>query len=693
MKTCIKSVFIVLALLAGFTQTTRATVTFTNTPAAVSNTYTGTISLQIGGLTNTETVLIQKYLDLNTNGVIDGSDLLVQQFNLTDGQPGMVINGATNFNVPGDLNLNPSNITATLNFQNGDFIQNVVGKYLYKLSSPVNHFTPITNSFTVTNFPYAQKFTGNVVSNNTSVTVSNVLVVLLPPNPNQGSPLACVVANNAGSYTLPAPPGTYSLLVYRSNYVGNYFPNVPILTLGAGQTITTNLTLTKATSSISGKVVDANNSSLGLPAVRGFSQSGNGQFVLLDTDANGNFTMPVTAGTWQIQADDTSLTVLGYLGSQGGASVTAGTTGLTFTGAKATALIYGRAEDNLGNPFVALDVYASDNNGQYQSDAFTDANGNYVVGVVGLGTSDSWQVQANGNNKLNNYLFSQPAFDQNGGTNINAGQAVLQNFTAILATNQITGKVQFNGANVVGVGIYAYATISNVSYNTYVDTDNNGNYAVNVASGNWSVGVNTSGGSDTLDNILGAGNYQPPPNQNLVINNNNGVANFTVVPAGSGIFGYVTNTDGNPVVGVTVSAVATLGGGILLTSTDGSGYYSFSAGDGNWVVSLNCSSLGLLGYQCVNSQFVNVSGNNVEQDFFVQASTPTLTTPAWLTNRFSMSFNGAANQNYTVQMATNLNAANWMTLYVTNNPVTGSFLLTDPHATNRQRFYRILVGP
>ena len=35
---------------------------------------------------------------------IDGSDWLVQQFNLTDGQPGMVIDGVTNFNVPGDLN-------------------------------------------------------------------------------------------------------------------------------------------------------------------------------------------------------------------------------------------------------------------------------------------------------------------------------------------------------------------------------------------------------------------------------------------------------------------------------------------------------------------------------------------------------------------------------------------------------------
>ena len=46
-----------------------AAVSFTVTPAAVSNTYNGTITLQVGGLTNTDTVLIQKFLDLNTNGV------------------------------------------------------------------------------------------------------------------------------------------------------------------------------------------------------------------------------------------------------------------------------------------------------------------------------------------------------------------------------------------------------------------------------------------------------------------------------------------------------------------------------------------------------------------------------------------------------------------------------------------------
>src|SRR5260370_29282678 len=52
-----------------------AAVTFTNTPTAVSNTYTGTISLQIGGLTKAEDGGIPKVIGTKTNRLIDGANL------------------------------------------------------------------------------------------------------------------------------------------------------------------------------------------------------------------------------------------------------------------------------------------------------------------------------------------------------------------------------------------------------------------------------------------------------------------------------------------------------------------------------------------------------------------------------------------------------------------------------------------
>ena len=83
-------------------ESTAAAVAFSVTPSTVSNTYNGTITLQVTGLTNGETIVVQKFLDANTNGVVDASDWLVQQFSLTDGQVGMSIGGIVNSNVPGD---------------------------------------------------------------------------------------------------------------------------------------------------------------------------------------------------------------------------------------------------------------------------------------------------------------------------------------------------------------------------------------------------------------------------------------------------------------------------------------------------------------------------------------------------------------------------------------------------------------
>jgi hypothetical protein len=70
---------------------------------------------------------------------------------------------------------------------------------------------------------------------------------------------------------------------------------------------------------------------------------------------------------------------------------------------------------------------------------------------------------------------------------------------------------------------------------------------------------------------------------------------------------------------------------------------------------------------------------------------PILDSPVWQTNRFQMRLTGFANQNYTLQLSTNLTS--WTALFITNNATTNTFFLADPNATNKQQFYRILIGP
>ena len=605
----------------------RAAVAFTITPAAVSNTYSGTITLAVTGLSSPgDTVVVQKYLDLNTNGVIDASDLLVQQFNLTDGQAGMVIGSVTNINVPGDTDTIVDQITAKLNIR-ADFMQVVGGNYLFKLSSPAGHFTPLTNSFTVTNFPFAQKLTGTVASN--GVPVPYALVILTPGSGNNittgnENPIGGVVANSSGAYTIPAPTGTYLLFGVKSNFVADTGAATHLV-LNSSATLTTNLSLIAATRKISGNIIDVNNSSIGLPGLLVPIATQSGIVGVTFTDTNGNFAAGVTSSQWQIQNDSAALAFHGYLGLQNGPVVdttTGSVANVTVALPKATACFYGTVKDTSGNPLSdEVAIYANDQN-FYQADGYTDTNGNYVTAVVGgLGSGDPWQVSVDNSSEFQNYNFSQPAINNNGGTNVSVGQVGLVNFTAILATNYITGNVQYNGTNVSGVQVYAYATIGTNSYQVEMDTDTNGNYSLNVANGNWNVSVNCNGGTDGLDNILGSGNYQCPNSQNVNINNNNGVANFTILPANGGqLFGYVTDNVGNPVGGVAVHADDGVGDTNSGTA-DATGYYSINVGNGNWTVSVDCTGLGTLGFQCLGSQPVYISNDRIEQDFVVQPVT------------------------------------------------------------------------
>ncbi len=588
----------------------------------------------MSNLSSGDTVLVQKYLDLNNNGVIETNDWMVQQFQLTDGQAGMVIGGIVNSNVPGDTDTTPGQITAQLSFLNGDFMQNIAGQYLFKLSSPSGHFAPITNLFNVTNSPCAQKFTGNVVSNGGSTLLPNAVVLLFPPpKPGKGgpdgSPLAGTVANNSGSYTIQAPAGTYMPVAFQSNYLAD-FATSPVLTLSNGQTISTNLTVTAANSSISGKLVDATNSNFGLPGVFVTVSASSGLFGVGFTASNGNFIVGVASSPtqWGLGADDKSLIVHGYVGLNNNINVNAGQTNVTLAVPQATALFYGSVKDSLGNPMPGLDLSPSDNTNGYDTDAYTDANGNYAAGALGGLTNDAWQIQVSTKNTPANYLFSQPDFDSNGGTNLTANMAVKVKFTALLVTNYISGCLKNGSGNpITNVGIFANATINGVYYNQgNANTDTNGNYSFSVANGTWSVGVNSCG--DCGNSLPGA--YLPPQNQTVVISNNNGTANFTALSATNLISGFLKDNNGNPVVGVGIYASATINGvdyNLGNADTDTNGNYSLNVANGTWSVGVNnCSDCGsgdsLPGnYLQPQNQTVVISNNNGTANFTAPLAT------------------------------------------------------------------------
>lgn len=596
-----------------------AAVGFTVTPSSVSNTYSGINTLQVTGLTSGESVVVQKFLDVNTNGVIDAADLLWQQFQLTDGQAS-VIGGVTNINVPGDTDVIPGQITARVLFRNTDPVLNIIGKYSYKLSSPTGLFAPITNSFMITNAGYAQSLTGNVVSHGTNV--PHAVVILFLPEPGSdgpGSTVGGTVANSTGSYSIQIPVGTYGAVAFKSNYLGNLRP-LPV-TVSSGAMVTTNVTLTNATRTLSGRLVDAANPSSGLPGLFVHADSG-GLVSVVTSDTNGNFTFPVAPGYWNVGAE--GVEALGYINVDSDTrppidTSTGSVSGLVIFYPKADALFYGTVKDDQDQPLAGFAVESENDDYSAWHVSFTDDNGKYVAGALGGVT---WEVEVDDDQPgLANFLFPQ-----NFTTNINAGQAMLLNFTAVRATNRITGHVQDNqGHPIPDVEIYAYADIGAHFYSTRAYTDAGGNYSMYVANGTWTVGASYGDPEDML-----TGHYLPPPSQTVGVTNSDRTVNFTAMIAPHRITGSVKGAANNPFSDVFVSAYGMMNGTNLSVWgwTDASGNYTLPVVNGDWYVMLCCGCYDWpADYCCPNSQNVTVANSDRVVDFaLVQTGQIVITT-------------------------------------------------------------------
>src|ERR1051325_2675232 len=127
-----------IAIASGLILPRASAATLTVSPSSTSNTYGGLLTLNLTGLTNHEPVTVQTYLDLNNNSALDGGDLLIDVFNLTESGV-TTIGGITNLNMPFDSNAATDTISATLGLAAS--IERTVGQKIYRASSPSGRFT------------------------------------------------------------------------------------------------------------------------------------------------------------------------------------------------------------------------------------------------------------------------------------------------------------------------------------------------------------------------------------------------------------------------------------------------------------------------------------------------------------------------------------------------------------------------
>jgi len=577
-----------LALSAGPVEAATLTVT----PPLTSNMYSGTIVLDIGGITNGEKVIIQKYLDLNGNGSIDAGEPLVDMFKIVDGGA-MVIGGVTNVSVPFDHNSAPGAITTSLSFISTLVFDNMVGHFVYQVSSPTANWPAVTAAFAVTNAALGQWITGTVYSN--GVPFPNAVVVVQDQQAN--NPVGGVVADGSGYFTVALPPSGYALIAGGPNLHYD-FSTAPFVTLTNGMTSTNDLQVTSGTTVVSGKVYDTANSN-GVGGVLMTLESGD-LFAIALTDANGNYSTALPPSFWKIKAAKERLGRRAYLVADDALQVDA--TGGDVSNAnvplwKGTALFYGRITDASNTPFANVEIDVGTSGQGYSGKGFSDANGYYAAAVLGDGTN-WWSCDASSgkSSALSSYVVNTYDLQV-----LTGNETVRQDFVALPATGRISGHVQDNSSNAVsGVKLSGNALINGKNYQT-VDgtTDDAGNYSLGVAGGQWNVYFLTGGFSDNLDS-----------------------------------HGYV---------------------------------------------------------DLANSHSVSIPPTNVTMDLIVYPiGTPLISQLQRMSsNQVGFMITGSPNVSYTVQVCTDLAMSNWTNLFslqLTNNNV----FVTDQHATNSPRFYRVM---
>jgi hypothetical protein len=250
---------------------------------------------------------------------------------------------------------------------------------------------------------------------------------------------------------------------------------------------------------------------------------------------------------------------------------------------------------------------------------------------------------------------------------------------------QIIGHVRDDSSNAIaGVDIAVDDYVGDVYFGT---TDTNGFYTVNVdADSNYRATVDCT--------QLTAKGFECPAPVAMTINDGGLELDFMLQAAQSGPLQITNISLPNANVGAPYT--------VQLGAIGGKAPYSWQlAADSSAIPDgLFLNSSGLLSGVPTTNTGANLKLQLTDSNLTVTNKTllliinlrPFLSALAWTTNRFFMRLVGASNQNYTIQASANMSAG-WTSLFVTNNPEAGEFVVTDLEATNSQKVYRVLIGP
>ena len=426
------------------------------------------------------------------------------------------------------------------------------------------------------------------------------------------------VGNN-GVFQINVPAGRYQFEVWTPPDSTYGSPGGRTVEVKEGETVDLgDITLVTKDATIQGAVkVAGTNTGVANVTINAFVRDGGG-FAMTTTDADGNFSLSVTSGTWMVMPMFDPSANYALTDPPQEVRVASGETAtVTISVESATATIRGSLVDSNGN---LVSVYGY---------AFAETPGGEMFGPGGMGGpiergTFSFKVPA-GSYNISAVLApgSNYTVGQSQSVTVADGQTGAVTISLVQNNATITGSILDQDGNAVSPSdFFVFAVSETGGHKTFQEgTVNGSSYTIQVAAGEWSLGY-------FVDPSTGYMSAPPDPSLRFTVNSGETVVrNITLHAANSTITGRVTKPDGSAAVGVFVSADnrETEGGEFMNGApTNNDGYYTIRIAAGSYKLRANVAPGS--GYLSPAEQTVTVAdGESKTVNFTLRESNATIT--------------------------------------------------------------------
>ncbi len=307
----------------------------------------------------------------------------------------------------------------------------------------------------------------------------------------------------------------------------------------------------------------------------------------------GNFSLTVFDGAWQVGLSSAELNARGYRSVFGQSITISGTNGTVQFVVQPTAVtahLRGQVLDQKGNAINNISVSASGADGSFQ--ARTGDDGTFEFGVFG----GNWRLKVD-DSEATARGFVAPGLSVSAIDNQDENEIRL---VAFKPTAHILGSVKDNtGGAISGVYLFAFGAVNGADYVLSGATDANGDFRLDAFDGEWELYVSSSD--------LTARHYRMAQEQHVTINGADQTVSMMAekIITTAHLRGRAVEGTGQSLAGIAVYASSS-SGDFLQAQTSADGNFDFDVFAGVWSVRLE-SSQALCGFltSSVNVQIVD----------------------------------------------------------------------------------------